>query len=89
MTDEQIIEMAVQAGFKHPNPHDGYMGLAYDRRDGTDTGSSLEAFAKLIAQHEREECAKVCEDNATDLSEGDWDSACNNCATHIRDRGEA
>lgn len=38
---------------------------------------------------EREECAKVCEENATDLSEGDWDSACINCADHIRARGQA
>ena len=49
MEQDEIIEMAIQAGFKRPNPHDGYMGLAYDRRDGTDTGSSLEAFAKLAA----------------------------------------
>jgi len=40
-------------------------------------------------RQEREACAKVCEDNATDLSEGDWDSACINCADHIRERGEA
>lgn len=40
-------------------------------------------------QAEREECAKVCEENATDLSEGDWDSACINCADHIRARGQA
>lgn len=50
--------------------------------------------AKLIVQHvqykvdaEREACAKVCEENANDLSEGDWDSACINCADHIRARG--
>jgi hypothetical protein len=44
---------------------------------------------KLLAEEradEREACAKVCEDNATDLSEGDWDSACINCADHIRER---
>lgn len=40
------------------------------------------------AAEEREACAKVCENNATDLSEGDWDSACINCADHIRARGE-
>jgi hypothetical protein len=51
---QDIIEMARQAGFRHPNPHDGYMGLAFDRRDGTDTGPSLEAFAKLVAAKERE-----------------------------------
>ena len=43
-------------------------------------------FANLIAAKEREACAKVCEENATDLSEGDWDSACNNCADLIRAR---
>jgi hypothetical protein len=47
----------------------------------------LEAFADLVATAEREACAKVCEENATDLSEGDWDSACINCANHIRARG--
>jgi hypothetical protein len=31
-----------------------------------------------------EEAAKACEDNAVDLSEGDWDSACINCADLIR-----
>jgi hypothetical protein len=36
---------------------------------------------------EREACAQVCEDNATDLSEGDWDSACTNCSYLIRARG--
>ena len=36
---------------------------------------------------EREACAKVCEDNADDLSEGDWDSACIACANQIRARG--
>ena len=59
---EDIIRMAREAGFCEPNPHDGYMGLAYDYRDGTDTGASLERFATLVAAHEREACAKVCDD---------------------------
>jgi len=46
-------------------------------------------FVELAVKEEREACAKVCEDNATDLSEGDWYSACINCADHIRARGEA
>ena len=44
---------------------------------------------KLLAEEresEREACAKVCEENADDLSEGDWDSACINCADNIRAR---
>lgn len=48
---------------------------------------ALQKFADLIRADEREACAKVCEENATDLSEGDWDSACNNCADLIRARG--
>ncbi len=51
--------------------------------------NGLETFAALVASAEREACAKVCEKNATDLSEGDWDSACINCADHIRARGQA
>lgn len=46
----------------------------------------LVALVNKVVADEREACAKVCEDNATDLSEGDWDSACNNCAYHIRER---
>ena len=49
----------------------------------------LKAFEALVRADEREACAKVCEDNATDLSEGDWDSACINCADHIRDRNQS
>jgi len=41
--------------------------------------------AKFVWMEACEACAKVCEDNATDLSEGDWDSACINCADHIRE----
>lgn len=61
MTRDDIIRMALEAGFSEPNPHDGYMGLAYDYRDGTDTGASLKRFANLVAATEREACAKVCE----------------------------
>jgi len=94
MTQDEIYEMAHQAGVKNE--------FNYDFR------LSIEAFAKLVAAKafqdgyekgvaafneavliEREACAKLCEDNADDLSEGDWDSACINCADHIRARGEA
>ena len=59
MKQDEIIEMAEQAGFTHPNPHDGYMGLAYDRRTGTDTGASLEAFAKLVAAKKQEDIIQI------------------------------
>ena len=59
---------------------------------GEPTRGELDVFLRTwqrAMQAEREECAKVCEENATDLSEGDWDSACINCADHIRARGQA
>jgi hypothetical protein len=53
MTQDEIIEMAKQAGFwkEHTNT---WMCNSQD----------IEAFAKLVAQHEREACAQVCDDLA-------------------------
>jgi hypothetical protein len=50
--------------------------------------SGMEREIQKAVLAEREACAKVCEDNADDLSEGDWDPACNNCADKIRARGQ-
>jgi hypothetical protein len=47
-----------------------------------------EAYAAGAAA-EREACIQVCEDNADDYSEGEWDSACISCADHIRARRQA
>jgi len=58
-----------------------------DERNRTWTQEHWTEYERSIAAAEREACAKVCEDNATDLSEGDWDSACINCADKIRARG--
>ena len=74
MTKEELIDMARKSGWEYADDESGF--------------ESLWAFAKLVAEKEREACAKVCEENATDLSEGDWDSACNNCADLIRARGQ-
>jgi hypothetical protein len=49
-------------------------------------------FAKLVAEREREACARVCEDginNATDWDSSVWDQACENRAFAIRARGQA
>ena len=51
MTKEKIIDMAKQAGF---DPHDM-------SSDFTCNLDNIEAFAKLIAQHEREACAEICD----------------------------
>jgi hypothetical protein len=54
MTQDEIIEMARQV-----------IDLDTDKR-GRNTflcdEYGLEAFAKLVAQHEREACAKICDD---------------------------
>ena len=49
MTQDEIIEMAQQCGLIGMRPHlDGIYAEA------------LEAFAKLVADKEREACAKIC-----------------------------
>jgi len=62
MTKEEIIEMAKQVGFEEHQ-------AKFDTR--------LEPFAKLVAEKEREACAKVCDDydvaedvNSCDTAEG-------------------
>ena len=77
MTQDEIIEMARQAGFKMEN---------------SAAIQAAEIFANLVAAKEREACARVCEigiNNATDWDSSDWDQACENRAYHIRARGEA
>jgi hypothetical protein len=48
------------------------------------TPKFLEAFAKLVAQHEREACAKLCEK----WTPTDADGVCD-VADAIRERGQA
>ena len=82
MTQDEIIEMAKQAGF---DPHDMSSDFTCNLKD-------INAFAKLVAQHEREACAIICDDiNAKykwpdDVAErvaSQW------CADAIRARGQA
>jgi hypothetical protein len=83
MTKDEILEMANHAGFERLGVY------AQFGDDWVCFTEELIEFAKLVAAKERDACAKVCEDNAIDLSEGDWDPACINCADHIRARGQA
>ena len=50
MTKEEVIEMARQCGVRDDGHIFEFSQYKY-----------LEAFAKLVAQKEREECAKVCD----------------------------
>ncbi len=58
------------------------------------TPKFLEAFAKLVAQHEREACAKVCEviaQKMEDAGEGPTGNIgwVDDCVKDIRARGQA
>ncbi len=83
MTQDEIIEMAKQSGLINKD---------YDASFLNKFTYAVENFAKLVAQHEREACAIVCDDiNAKykwpdDVAErvaSQW------CADSIRARGQA
>lgn len=50
MTQDEIIDMAIQAG---ASPDENKIWLMY--------AEEIETFANLVAAKEREACAKVCE----------------------------
>jgi len=58
MTDEQIIEMAKQAHVGSKT----WVDIYSDQITVGEVRDFLKAFAKLVAQHEREACARVCDD---------------------------
>ena len=77
MNREDIIRMAREAGFDDHH-------AAYDTR--------IERFATLVAEHEREACAKVCISLANRWSQmGAWGSNTefHQCAEAIRAKGQA
>jgi len=72
MNRDDVIRLAREAGAVFP-------------ADGSwhkfEVEGSLERFAALVAAHEREECAKVCEDEGERI-DASWMS----CANAIRSR---
>ena len=86
MTKEELIAMALQAGMKD--------SLMYEHiKADTET---LAAFAKLVAQHEREACAEVCKKHAdfyaglepSPIAQSAW-AACIDNRDTILARGQA
>jgi DNA-directed RNA polymerase subunit F len=75
MTKEEIIEMARQAGVRDDEHIFEFSQYKY-----------LEAFAKLVAEKEREACANICET----LELPEWpDKVRQPLAQAIRARGKA
>ena len=85
MTQDEIIELARQAGFdigmwEKLSDDDDVFGYGIDG-----THENLEAFARLVAEKEREACANICET----LELPDWpDKVRQPLAQAIRARGE-
>jgi hypothetical protein len=73
MTQDEIIEMARQAG------------MDYLQYISPEAFEKVTAFVELVAQHEREACAKVCEE----YDNGRHANAADLCADAIRARGQA
>lgn len=77
MTKEEIIAMATEAGLCYPS--NGFV-------DWIDAGPGLPElifFASLVAEQEREKCARVCEKTSSDMNPmAHW--AANECARLIR-----
>jgi hypothetical protein len=88
MTRDEIIEMAKQAGILHESDTEEIISecgveVWLSPSNGVNT---LERFAKLVAQHERSECLKFCEQVAEYFpSSGFVGSYIGN---KIRERGE-
>ena len=74
MTKEEIIELARQAGFER---------LGHTAEDWVCHLEDIEEFIKLVAEHEREACAKVCDG----YSDGRHANMADLCAEAIRARG--
>jgi hypothetical protein len=66
MTQDEIIEMAEQAGMTQ----DGDMWFSFGKGDMDVEHEHLVAFAKLVAAKEREACAKVIESHGQTLVNG-------------------
>jgi hypothetical protein len=75
MKQDEVIEMAKKAGISY-NP-----GSQHDHDHFRAYGDSLEAFAKLVAEKEREACANLV-DHILKEGGGTWAEA-------IRARGQA
>ena len=76
MKTDEIIEMARRAGF---DPHDMSSDFTCNLKD-------INSFAKLVAQHEREACVQIVENEAYQYASPVWAFEIVN---DIKSRGQA
>ena len=82
MNKDTMIALAREAGWQYADGDDGY--------------NPLWRFAALVAAHEREECAKVCEElevqndfyEVTGNYVAGWSDGTDDCAAAIRSRNK-
>jgi hypothetical protein len=82
MTQDEIIEMAKEAGFDISKPN--RIIVRHSNGSWISIKFELEAFAKLVAAKEREACAKIADRHSTCTNDTP-----NIIAIAIRARGEA
>ena len=96
MTKDEILGMAKEAGIKAcigKTDKDGKYHPFVNALGKDVPIEWLERFAALVAEKEREECAKVCEELVPDMSRtandaSVWDVATFDCAAAIRAEGQ-
>jgi len=79
MTQDEIIAMARYAGIEDSNEYNHLVC----------TEVELLAFAKLIAEREREACAKLCDGLVNDENTIEYANGAYRCSALIRSRGQA
>ena len=62
MTQDEIIRMAREAGFGWHTPSEQII-VRHSNGSWIGIEEQLERFAALVAAHEREACAKVCDEH--------------------------
>jgi hypothetical protein len=92
MTDMEILQLADQHGVVAVTKHE-WDGKKFNHTDDYLDGdaAALVMFAKAVAQHEREACAKVCEtlwNTPTNGMATEEQSYGEQCAETIRARGQ-
>jgi hypothetical protein len=91
MNTDEIIRMAQECQLIGMRPHlDGIYQQSLVRFAALVADAEREAWqfnVQMAVLNERKECAKLCEKNADDETQGEWNSACFDCADRIRARG--
>jgi hypothetical protein len=77
MTQDEIIEMAIQLGFDERLSNNWLV-----------SGDALGRFAKMVAAKEREACAKLCEETTASWTQHLYNEGCIDCAKAIKAKGQ-